>query len=174
MGWGEGIVAVPGHAAADPVKHEGDGRSPAGLFRLGTLFGYAPEKPPGWAMPYRPLTAATECVDDRSSTQYNRIVERTDVKPDWSSSEHMRSMGLYYQWGAVIEQNAANKSGDGSCVFLHVSDSSDEGTSGCTAMSQPQLEAVLAWLKPEDHPLIVEMPMAQYRRTAKALKLPPQ
>lgn len=174
MGWGDGIVAVPGHSPTDPVKHEGDGRSPAGLFRLGTLFGYAPEKPAAWSMPYRPLTPATECVDDRASTHYNLIVDCTDVTPDWNSSEHMRSMGIFYQWGAVIEQNPANKPGDGSCVFLHVSDPSGEGTSGCTAMAESQLEAVLAWLKPEDHPLIVEMPIAQYRRAAKSLNLPKQ
>lgn len=174
MGWGDGIVPVPGHASTDPVKHEGDGKSPAGFFKIGTLFGYASEKPAAWLMPYRPLTPASECVDDRSSIQYNRIVERTDVKPDWNSSEHMRSMGIYYQWGAVIEQNPGNKPGAGSCVFLHVSDPSGGGTSGCTAMLEPQLEAVLAWLKPEDHPLIIEMPIAEYRRAAKALKLPPQ
>ena len=174
MGWGDGMITVPGHVAADPVKREGDGRSPAGLFELGTLFGYAPDKPVTWMMPYRPLTPATECIDDRSSTHYNRIVERTDVKPDWNSSEHMRSMGIYYRWGAVIEQNPENRPGDGSCVFLHVSDASGDGSSGCTAMTEPQLVAVLAWLKPEARPLVVEMPIAEYRHAAKALKLPPQ
>ena len=172
MGWGDGLVAVPGHAATDPVKHEGDGKTPAGVFRVGTTFGYAPDKPAAWVMPYRTLTPASECVDDRDSKYYNQIVERTGVTPDWKSSEHMRSVGVYYQWGAVVKQNPENKQGDGSCVFLHVSDGSGRGTSGCTAMAKPELETVLNWLKPGDYPLVVEMPIAEYRQVAKALHLP--
>lgn len=174
MGWGDGAVAVPGHAATDPVKREGDGRSPAGVFRVGTTFGYQPDKPAAWAMHYLALTAATECVDDRDSSHYNQIVERTSVTPDWKSSEHMRSVGVYYQWGAVIEQNPDNRPGDGSCVFLHVSDGSGKGTSGCTAMAKPVLEDVLGWLKPGDNPLVVEMPIAEYRRAMKVFGLPLQ
>lgn len=174
MGWGDGILAVPGHTATDPLKREGDGRTPAGVFRVGTTFGYAPDKPAVWAMPYRSLTTAIECVDDRNSKFYNQIVERTGVTPDWNSSEHMRSEGVYYQWGAVIEQNPGNRPGDGSCVFLHVSDESGRGTGGCVAMTRPQLEAVLGWLKPGDDPLIIQMPIAEYRHMAKALRLPSQ
>lgn len=169
-GWGDGLVAVPGHEASDPVKHEGDGRSPAGVFRVGSAFGYAAEKPATWKLAYRPLTPATECVDDRDSKYYNRIVERTSAAPDWKSSEHMRSEGVYYEWGAVIEQNPENRPGDGSCVFLHVGDG--RGTAGCTAMKKQELERVLEWLRPADDPLIVEMPVAAYRRVAKRLGLP--
>lgn len=172
MGWGDGIVAIPGDTAVDPVKHEGDKKSPAGIFRLGPTFGYAQEKPTAWAMPYRPLTTGTECVDDRDSKYYNQIVERPSVTPDWKSSERMRSEGEYYQWGAVIEQNARGTPGDGSCVFLHVSDDSGAGTTGCTAMAKPQLETVLGWLKPGDDPLIIEMPISEYKETAKDLRLP--
>jgi D-alanyl-D-alanine dipeptidase len=174
MGWGDGVVAVPGHAATDPVKHEGDGRTPAGIFGVGTTFGYAPDKPAGWAMPYRALTPATDCVDDRDSKHYNEIIERTGGELDWKSAEHMRSEGVYYQWGAVIEQNPQGTPGDGSCVFLHVSDDSGQGTAGCTAMAKPELGTALGWLKPGADPLVVEMPIAEYRRAAKALRLPSQ
>lgn len=77
LGWGDGAVAIGGHATADPVKREGDGRSPAGIFGIGSAFGYAAERPTGWALPYLALTPATECVDDRDSKHYNRIVERS-------------------------------------------------------------------------------------------------
>lgn len=172
MGWGDGLFPVPGRAAADPVKHEGDGRAPAGIFRVGTTFGYAHDKPAAWLMPYRVLTAATECVDDRDSKYYNQIVERTSVTADWKSSEHMRSEGVYYQWGAVILQNPGDMPGDGSCVFLHVSDGSGEGTAGCTAMVKPELENILGWLKPAENPLVIEMPVAEYEQAAKSLRLP--
>ena len=174
MGWGDGAIALPVHAGSVPLKHEGDGKTPAGVFRLGNAFGYALNKPAAWAMPYRNLTPETECVDDRDSKYYNQIVERKNVTPDWKSSEHMRSEGIYYQWGAVVQQNPENKPGDGSCVFLHVSDTSGKGTSGCTAMDKPELELVLKWLKPDDVPLVVEMPIAEYRRVAQTLHLPSQ
>jgi L,D-peptidoglycan transpeptidase YkuD (ErfK/YbiS/YcfS/YnhG family) len=174
MGWGDGIVAVPGHTSTDPVKHEGDGRTPAGVFSVGATFGYALDKPAAWAIPYRPLTPATECVDDRDSKYYNQIVERTGVTPDWKSSEKMRSEGVYYQWGAVIEQNPKGRPGDGSCVFLHVWGGNGEGTSGCTAMAKPVLETVLGWLKPGGDPLVVEMPITEYRLAVKTLRLPSQ
>ena len=138
---------------------------------MGSAFGYAAEKPSTWKLAYRPLTPATECVDDRDSKYYNQIVERTSTALDWKSSEHMRSEGAYYEWGAVIEQNPEIKAGDGSCVFLHVSDGS--GTAGCTAMPKKRLERVLEWLTPAEDPLIVEMPVEEYRRAAKRLGLPP-
>ena len=172
MGWGDGVAVVPRSAATDPLKREGDGRTPAGIFTLGTAFGYAPRKPANWEMHYRPLTPETDCVDDGASKYYNQIVERKSTISDWKSSEHMRSEGLYYEWGAVIGQNAANKPGHGSCVFLHVSDGGGSGTSGCTAMGKAELESVLSWLKPEDGPLIVEMPIAEYRKVARVLSLP--
>lgn len=174
MGWGHGIVAVPEHAGTDPIKQEGDKRSPAGVFRIGTTFGYDPNKPAAWAMSYRPLTPATECVDDRDSKYYNQIVQRTDVAPDWKSSEPMRSEGVYYEWGALVDQNPARRPGDGSCVFLHVSDSSGEGTTGCTAMASIELRTVLGWLKPGANPVLVEMPLESYKKAEKVLGLPLQ
>lgn len=172
MAWGDGVMAVPPHTAADPVKHEGDGRSPAGIFRIGTAFGYAAAKPAAWAIPYRVLTPETECIDDPTSRHYSQIVEQTEVTPDWKSSEHMRAEGVYYEWGAVIDQNPDTRPGEGSCVFLHASDDSGAGTEGCTAMKKTHLETMLGWLKPNRKPLMVEMPVEQYRQVERVLDLP--
>ena len=43
MGWGRGLHAS---AAVGPQKREGDGRSPAGVFRLSRAFGAAEALPP--------------------------------------------------------------------------------------------------------------------------------
>ncbi len=175
LGWG--IGAMPVHTArrtGDPVKHEGDRRSPAGIFSFGAAFGYAPQAPASWKMPYLPIVATTHCVDDPHSRYYNRIVDSTHVPPDWNSSETMREAGISYTWGAVINQNLSHPvPGAGSCVFMHVWSGPTAGTVGCTAMAEDNVKQVLAWLIPADHPLLVQMPAAQYRLIRKSLHLPP-
>lgn len=166
MGWGNGH-----HPADDPVKREGDGRSPAGIFRLGTAFGYAPRQDAPTKMPYLSLTPNTECVDDSRSAYYNRIVERSAVTPDWSSSEHMRSI-TEYRWGLVVDNNPHARPLGGSCVFIHIWDGPGRGTAGCTAMSEPWIGTILRWLDPAAHPLLMQMPLPEYRRVRKDLLLP--
>src|ERR1700674_3244603 len=41
LGWGAGVVTADGMQSGDPIKKEGDGKAPAGVFRLSTAFGYA-------------------------------------------------------------------------------------------------------------------------------------
>lgn len=171
LGWGSGIVPVIG-AGLDPVKKEGDGKSPAGVFPLTATFGYAGEPPPGWKMPYVKLTPWVECVDDVHSKFYNRVVDRETVAPDWNSSEKMRAVGVY-RWGIVVDNNTEPAvPGKGSCVFMHIWRAHGIGTAGCTAMPQEQLETVLRWLDPAKKPLLVQLPLAQYRSLKKSWKLP--
>jgi len=176
LAWGLGIApkdAAGVRRADDPAKHEGDGKSPAGVFRLGTAFGYAAQPLAGWKMPYRPLTPSTECVDDPDSQFYNRIADRTAVTPDWNSSEHMRDTGEYYRWGLVVEHNVDPATpGSGSCIFLHIWGGPGRGTAGCTAMERPELETVLAWLDPQRYPLLIQMPAAEYETLRGKWQLP--
>ncbi|MGA8503760.1 MAG: hypothetical protein WB683_19575 [Candidatus Sulfotelmatobacter sp.] len=182
LGWGIGVIATEDpnvRAASDPVKKEGDGKSPAGVFALGTAFGYASEPLEGLKMPYLNLTSSIECVDDPGSAQYNRIVDRSVVAPDWNSSEHMRNAGESYRWGIVVDHNGTVK-GDtspperrgGSCVFLHIWHSHDQGTAGCTAMSEIDLKTFLTWLDPARKPLLVELPEPIYERLINRWMLP--
>ncbi len=182
LGWGIGLAAVDAsvRAAQEPVKREGDGKSPAGIFDLGTAFGYAAQALPGLKFPYLTLTPSIECVDDTGSKYYNRIVDRSAVTPDWNSSEHMRNTGESYRWGIVVDHNGtvagrnrnAPVAGGGSCVFMHIWHSSDQGTAGCTAMTQANLEALMLWLDPARKPLLVQLPEAAYARLAVRWKLP--
>ena len=182
LGWGIGVIATDDlniRAASDPVKKEGDGKSPAGVFALGTAFGYASQPLPGLKMPYLNLTPSIECVDDTGSKYYNRIVDRSIVAPDWNSSEHMRNVGGY-RWGIVVDHNGivtennANppQPGGGSCVFLHIWHSHDQGTVGCTAMSEIDLETLLTWLDPARKPLLVQLPEPAYERLINRWTLP--
>ena len=176
MGWGAGVAATntPGvFDPADPVKKEGDGKSPAGAFSIGSGFGYSAQALPGLKLAYIPLTKTVECVDDTASHEYNRIVDRATVTPDWNSSEIMASDGIAYRWGAVINHNMnPTVPGAGSCVFLHVWSGPSSGTAGCTAMAQEQLEPILAWLDPAKGPLLVQLPAALYKKLMKPWHLP--
>ena len=183
MGWGVGVISLdsPGtRAASDPAKREGDGKSPAGVFRLGRAFGYSAQPLPGLKMSYLTLTPSVECVDDSDSKFYNRIVDRSAVAPDWHSSEHMRDAGESYRWGIVVDHNGtvAEPNGKapvpqaGSCVFLHIWHRQDQGTAGCTAMTENHLESLLIWLDPSRDPLLVQLTEPAYRRLRNRWKLP--
>jgi len=176
IAWGAGLLPIdsPGlRSTDDPVKKEGDSKSPAGVFRIGTAFGYAAQPPPAWKMPYVNLTPTVECVDDTASKFYNRIVDRATVSPDWHSSEHMSEAGIAYRWGAVIDHNVNPITpGLGSCVFLHIWAGPATGTAGCTAMPQDQLEPILAWLDPAARPILVQLPLAQYEKLKRPWHLP--
>lgn len=176
LGWGAGLVPTdsPGiRSPQDPVKKEGDGKSPAGVFRLSAAFGYSTQPLPGLKLSYTPLTPTVECVDDVASRFYNRIVDRATVTPDWKSSEHMASEGDSYRWGAIIDHNANPPvPGVGSCVFMHIWSGPAHGTAGCTAMPQEQLEPILTWLDPAANPILVQLPQAQYKKLRRPWHLP--
>ena len=173
LGWGAGLVET-GAAAAGPRKKEGDGKAPAGLFALGTAFGFAPLREAAWLrLPYTPLTPSVECVDDAASRRYNLIVDREEVVGvDWSSSERMRSVEGY-RWGLVVRHNAAPPvAGRGSCIFLHVWAGPGQGTAGCTAMEESSLKELLRWLDPQKGPLLVQLTGDEYARRRGAWRLP--
>ncbi len=183
LGWGIGLISTNDpkvRVASDPVKKEGDGRAPAGVFALGTAFGYSPQPLQGLKMPYLNLVPSTECVDDVGSKYYNRVVDRSAVAPDWNSSEQMRNAGESYRWGIVVDHNGTVAKvntkpptpGGGSCIFLHIWQNSSEGTAGCTAMPQIELETLLTWLDPSRKPILVQLPALEYARLIDRWKLP--
>ena len=174
LAWGRGTLPVEGFAG--PAKHEGDGRSPAGAFTLGTAFGYAPPDSARWLrLPYVQATAALECVDDPGSHWYNQVLLRSSAQPapDWNSSEIMRLANDLYQWGIVVEHNSGPAvPGDGSCIFLHIWGGPREPTVGCTAMDEPNLLDLMHWLDPKRQPVLVQLPAEEYQRLRKQWKLP--
>lgn len=171
LGRGAGLYATRGEG---PAKVEGDGRAPAGVFRLTRAFGFAGAgEAARLRMPYTPLTPGVECVDDPASAHYNRLVDRESVGAvDWNSSERMREVEGY-RWGVVVAHNARAKPGRGSCIFLHVWAGPEKGTAGCTAMEQANLETLLRWLDSRKMPLLVQLTEADYARLRLRWKLPP-
>jgi D-alanyl-D-alanine dipeptidase len=170
LAWGDGALG----GRRDPHKREGDGRAPAGRFPLGTAFGFAPPAEMDQVrLPYRQLADGTECVDDPASVHYNTVVDRGAARRvDWTSSEKMRAIDLY-RLGVVVRYNASPvRRGRGSCIFLHIWRAAGSPTSGCTAMPAGDLETVVRWLDPARHPVLVQLPAAEYARLRGAWGLP--
>jgi L,D-peptidoglycan transpeptidase YkuD (ErfK/YbiS/YcfS/YnhG family) len=150
-------------------------RSPAGVFALGTVHGYAAAAPSGLSLPYRQANAAQRCVDDPRSTQYNRIVEPgVDVGArgeTWSSAERMRRDDAAYELALDIEHNRSPVvAGHGSCIFAHVWANPETPVAGCTGMALPLLRQVLTWIKPGA--LWVALPVQEYEALRACWKLP--
>ena len=169
LGWGRGLHGASG--LVGPSKAEGDGRAPAGVFRLSAAFGYDASLPTG--LPYVPVPGL-QCVDDPVSASYN-VVRAPDDDPDWTSHETMRRRDGLYRIGAIVAHNgpgvdrdllpaaasvdgAAPVSGAGSCIFLHVWNGPRSTTAGCTAMADPALAEILAWLRADADPVLVQLP----------------
>lgn len=163
MAWGLGLHHVSQTAFAT-LKKEGDGKAPAGIFSLGTSFGYALQAPQRWQMPYRVASDYDYFVDAVDSPDYNQwrtlpANQANDPQNHWSSFERMRRTDQRYEYGLVINHNTDPITvGFGSAIFLHVWFDPATPTSGCTAMAKDRVQDVLAWLKPSAHPLLVQAP----------------
>jgi L,D-peptidoglycan transpeptidase YkuD (ErfK/YbiS/YcfS/YnhG family) len=163
--WGVGLHPLqPG-----PVKKEGDGRSPAGVFSLGVAFGYAESADTN--LPYIPLGMHDWCIDVPDSPLYNQLVDVRDVGAGAieGSTEPMRrdlhvDGDQRYKLGFVIEHNPRNDQGAGSCIFAHLWQDPDAPTAGCTAMSEPHMQEILAWLQFDAKPVFVLLPQQEYER----------
>jgi len=171
LGWGIGLHPKAVHRL--PVKREGDAKSPAGIFSIGTAFGFAPaSEMSDLKIDYLPIDAETEAVDDPFSHHYNCIVSRKGSSIDWRTSEKMQEQPLYAM-GLVINHNFPDREfGAGSAIFLHIWRNQHSGTVGCTAMSQRDLAALLFWLQKGKHPVLVQLPLFTYQEFEKEWNLP--
>jgi L,D-peptidoglycan transpeptidase YkuD (ErfK/YbiS/YcfS/YnhG family) len=173
LGWGTGLHPAPG--IDGPAKREGDGRAPAGIFRLSSAFGYAAAEQVPWIrIPYVQADSSIECVDDLRSRYYNRRIDRDTIpRPDWTSHEEMRRADHLYEWGVWVDHNSdPPQPGGGSCIFLHVWARPGAATSGCTAMEADDLREILAWLDPRSRPVLVQLPRDAYAALRAAWELP--
>lgn len=173
-GWGLGLNRPQPNG---PMKREGDGRSPAGVFAIGNAFGYAAHAKT--ALDYSQMQATSYCVDVSGSPYYNRIVDEAKVGAAAvkGASEHMR-LDLHnhgdqrYRRGFVIQHNAQAKPMGGSCIFAHLWSGPDSTTTGCTAMAPATMQRLYGWLDPRQHPVFVLLPQAQYQRLRSTWNLP--
>jgi len=173
LGWGRGLHQIPGDS--NPTKREGDGKSPAGLFRLGEAFGFPTLEEMGdLNIPYRPVTDYLECVDDVESQYYTKLVEKDKVElADWESSERIYRSPNAYHYGVMVEHNTADtQKGAGSCIILHCVSVTGDSTAGCTTIDRAEMEKLVYWLDADADPLLLQLPLPVYKRLQQDWKLP--
>ena len=170
LAWGRGLHPSQPQG---PQKHEGDGRSPAGVFALRLLLGYDAAAPAGMRLPYRQSTPTLRCVDDAASRNYNALAEDPGEARDWRSAEELRRKDDLYRLVVWVGHNDAPvEPGAGSCIFLHLRAAASDTTSGCTAFDAAPFEALLRRLDPARRPVLVQLPESERRRLASEWGLP--
>ena len=172
LAWGRGLEGTD-----EPGLHkkEHDGRAPAGVFKIGTIYTYDPALPPGADYPFHTVNDADAWVDDPKSPNYNRHVTIPDASnpPPWFDKQKMRHGDFAYRWLVEIRHNADPPTpGDGSAIFFHIRRGASRPTSGCTTMAEPNLVKLIQFLHADEHPHYALLPWSEYHAKWRAWGLP--
>jgi zinc D-Ala-D-Ala dipeptidase len=173
IAWGRGLHGDGAPAGrSGPVKVEGDGKAPAGIFWIRGAYGYDAAPPQGTQVPWAQLGPDWRCVDDPRDGRYNDVFDATGITQTWTSAEEMRRPDELYKYVVYVGHNdSPPRPGAGSCIFLHVWRGPESATVGCTAMEEAILAEVIRWLAP-GHTAYVTLPAAEYAVLAPAWGLP--
>jgi len=134
LGWGYSVLDLKDRE--EPEKVEGDKRTPAGFFRIGASFGFAPSRRPG----YIELKAGeTVCVEDPSSPFYNTITKCSAIGS--VEADYMRSSPLYRS-GLFVDYPSDRATRRGSCILIHIWSAPDTGTAGCIGLPEERVRAL--------------------------------
>jgi L,D-peptidoglycan transpeptidase YkuD (ErfK/YbiS/YcfS/YnhG family) len=142
------VVANVGVNGVRPT-HEGLGRTPVGEFTLTQAFGNEPNN--GTRLPYTYVGPDDWWDENPDSANYNRLVGSV-VSPG-GNSENLYYSGHVYAHAVVINYNMSPVvKGAGSGFFLHIS--AGVATEGCVAIPEANLDQIMRWLDPTEHPVI--------------------
>ena len=171
--WGLGLHPLP---TAVTRKREGDWRAPAGVFRIGGVWGYAASIRKHPQLSYHRVTSRDLWIEDPTSPDYNRHVA-LDHEPAgaWEQQQQMKQDDPAHALKLFIAHNAPPQvvANAGSSIFFHIW-RADGGkpSAGCTTMAAAQLRVLIARLDPTQKPLYVLLPKADYARLRGSWKLP--
>ncbi len=176
--WGLGLHDNPRGAT---IKQEGDGRSPAGIFRIGGL--WVTHKTPvkhHRRLPEVKVGANDLWVSDpRLPHLYNRHL-RLDhpASTPWELQEQMRQNDYPHSIKLLICHNKEDTPGRpvvgaGSSIFFHIWRREGAApTAGCTSMAEANLRTLIARINPKLHPVYILLPRAEYARLRAPWRLP--
>jgi L,D-peptidoglycan transpeptidase YkuD (ErfK/YbiS/YcfS/YnhG family) len=180
LAWGIGLHPnnLPGM-----MKKEGDGRSPAGIFKIGSesgyAFGYASAISKRPNLPYKQITTRDLWVEDVSSPYYNRhILIPHQPKTSWEKKAQMRQGDFAHSLKLFIAHNEGTSArraipNAGSSIFFHIwRGNGTKATAGCTTMQAEKLKSLISKIDPAKNPIYVLLTDADYKKYRAAWNLP--
>ncbi len=171
--WGLGLHPLPAKAN---IKAEGDGRTPAGVFRIGGAWGYEAAIRKHDRLPYRQVTPRDLWVEDPASPSYNQhVILPHEPSTAWEKKQQMKQNDNAHKLKLFIAHNAPPTvaKGAGSSIFFHIwRNGGASATAGCTTMEEARLRGLIAAIDPTQHPLYVILPAAEYQAYRDKWKLP--
>ena len=124
----------------EPLKREGDQRTPVGIFRVAGSFGFEPSKLARYSMLVK---GDSFCVDDPTSALYGKIVNKRIAKLVKSSEDMSANPAL--KRGMVVDYPARRGAKAGSCIFIHVWERDSAGTNSRIGMPEDRLTVLQNW-----------------------------
>ncbi len=136
------FICALGRSGINVRKHEGDGHTPAGSYRLLAAYYRADRLPrPATKLPLRALRRDDGWCDAPEDPRYNKPVKL----PCDASHERMWREDNLYDCVVVLDQNfTTRKRFGGSAIFFHVASAGLKPTDGCVAVPCEAMTRVLA------------------------------
>jgi len=171
--WGRGLHPNP-HGAR--LKREGDGRSPAGVFDIGGVWGAHKSVKKHPKTFYHQVTPRDLWVEDGSSKYYNQFLTLAhEPASEWEKKAQMKQDDYPHSLKMFISHNAFPNvvPNGGSSIFFHIwRREGAAATAGCTTMVEEKLRWLIATVDPGRRPIYVLLPRSEYEKLKPAWKLP--
>ena len=144
-----GGLAIPvalGRSGIGFDKREGDGRTPAGVWRILRVLYRGDRAPrPTTRLPAAPIGMADGWCDDPEDRRYNCPV----TLPFAPSHERMRRDDALYDLLLVLDHNTRPRvRRRGSAIFIHQARPGYRPTEGCVALAPADMRRLLTRLRP--------------------------
>ncbi len=175
LAWGRGLHPIP--PDAENLKKEGDGKTPAGVFKIGGAFGYDENIERHPKTPYLKVTPFDMWVEDPLSAHYNRHLRIAPKEhlSSWEKKQQMKQNDPAHALKLLILHNSPPDVAPhrGSAIFFHIwREDGTKPTTGCTVMDEKHLRKMISWIDPDKNPLYAILPGDVYLQFKEKWNLP--
>lgn len=142
-----GIDAFIGANGMAPQTHDGEMKTPMGVFTLDFAFGTEPN--PGSGLPYVEVGPDHWWDGDMKSPTYNtmQVCKKEQCRFNTSQSSGTENLDIpQYRHAVVMGVNKARVPGNGGAFFVHTTGGGP--TAGCVAIADGTLVDIMRWLRP--------------------------